>query len=377
LVEHRFELASSYARMGANDEAVGTLLAMIAPSAEPLLATQDPASALDLLERTLGAERRPEEALVVSELRAILGDLDEARSGWLKQRRLGPLGAHHLPLDRNILLNNVVPRPGNHALVEVAAAVAGLESRLLRADFTELGISPRDRIAARSGHPVRILLDRIARALPCGAVELAVSASVSRTRVLVLDEPWIVLPMSIMEKPEATQVAVLARAVSRIALGVPWLEELPPPHVEAYLVACARQVLPTYGQDEVDVIASRLVAQYEPSVNKNLSRKQRKALEDLVPRLSMHEARPVPIEEITQALSLGEMRCAHILCGDLLAVFDELRSLEPSLHMATQAPGRNALAAMMRHTYAADVARFALAPESPALRRRVGSTWAS
>ena len=60
---------------------------MLAPSAEPLLAISDPAAGLALLEQTLIADGKKDEAAVVSELRALAGDLDETRVAWLRARR--------------------------------------------------------------------------------------------------------------------------------------------------------------------------------------------------------------------------------------------------------------------------------------------------
>jgi tetratricopeptide (TPR) repeat protein/thioredoxin-like negative regulator of GroEL len=374
LHESRFEMASALARMGANDEAARTLLDMITPDARPVMSVADPAAAFDLLERTLNAERRPEEAIVVSELRAIAGDLDDGRQAWLGARRLPPLETHHAPLDRATLFGHVLPRIATHPLMDVAHAVYGLEAKLLRADLTDLGIASRDRVGR--GHPARALLDRVARAVGVTDVELIISPTVNRTRVLVQDEPWIVMPKKLTELREPTQLATLARSVAKLALNVPWLEELPPPHIEAYLIACARQVVPGYGADQVDVISARLVAQYEATVAKALSRKQRNRLEEIAPRLANADARPVPIDALTGALAQGELRIAYLLTGDLLATIDELRGLDAAFLKETDTPGRTALGAVLTHLFAGDVCRFALTPEATALRRRVGATWA-
>jgi hypothetical protein len=49
--------------------------------------------------------------------------------------------------------------------------------------------------------------------------------------------------------------------------------------------------------------------------------------------------------------------------------------MDPALQRATESPGPNALAAVLEHAFAGDVARFALTTEATALRRRLGSTW--
>lgn len=375
LYETRYELASAFARMSANDEATRTLIGMIAPSPRPLLSVADPAAALALLERVLGAERRAEEALVVSELRAIEGELDDGRHGWLRARRLGALDGHHQILDRTTLVTHVLPSEGRHVLLEVAAAISGIESKILRADLSELGIAPRDRVGARSGHPTRALLDRLVKQLALGEVELVITPNVTRTRVLAHDVPWIVVPRSLADLPEPTQLASLGRALARIAFGVPWLEELPPPHIEALLIAAARQVVPGYASDDVDVLQQKLVAQHEANVARVITRRQKKLLEELAPHVAAPQGRPMPIDAFISALARGELRAAYVLTGDLLATVDELRSMDVALHRATEAPGPAALAAVLEHPYAGDVARFAISAEATALRRRVGSTW--
>jgi hypothetical protein len=206
-------------------------------------------------------------------------------------------------------------------------------------------------------------------------VELVIAPSVTRTRVLSQDSLWVVVPRTLTELPEPTQLAALGRALARIALGVPWLEELPPPHIEALLIAAARQVVPRFGENEVDVISSKLVAQYEPGVGRALTRRQRKLLEELAPHVAAPQGRPMPIDSFMGALARAELRIAYLLCGDLLATIDELRALDPAFLRGTEAPGPAAVTSLLDHPYAGDVARFALTPEATALRRRVGTTW--
>src|SRR5262249_47814459 len=153
--------------------------------------------------------------------------------------------------------------------------------------------------------------------------------------VLAQDTLWVVVPRALTELPEPTQLASIGRALARMALGVPWLEELPPPHIEALLLASARQVVPNYGTDDVGVISSKLVPQYRPSVAKVLNRRQRKLLEELMPHLSVPQGRPMPIDVFIGALARAELRVAYLLTGDLLAAIDELRGLDANFLRAT------------------------------------------
>jgi hypothetical protein len=240
---------------------------------------------------------------------------------------------------------------------------------------SELGISSRDRIHSRSGHPTRHALDRMTKALGLSDLELVVTASGSRTRVLAQDTLWVVVPKPVSELPEPAQLASIGRALARVALGVPWLEELPPPHIEALLLAAARQVVPTFGDDFIDVIAKKLVTTYEPSVARALTRRQKKMLEELAPHIATPQGRPLPIESFISALARAELRAAYLLCGDLLATIDEIRSLDALFANASDRPGAGSVVAALDHPFAGDVARFALTAEATALRRRVGTTW--
>jgi tetratricopeptide (TPR) repeat protein len=375
LHETRFELASAFGRIGAHEEATRALMSMIVPTAQPLLAIADPAAGLALLEQTFSLDRRKDEAVVASELRALAGELDDGRRAWLHARRLPPVETQHGVLDRQALVTHVLPPEGRHILLEVAAAIAGVEAKMIRGDLSELGISSRDRVTSRSGHPTRAVLDRVVRMLGVGEVELAIAPTVSRVRVLAQDVPWIIVPRPFVEQREMAQLATLARVVARIAYGVPWLEELPPQHIEALLVAAARQVVPGYGTDDVDVITSKLVAQNEPTIARVLTRRQKKVLEELAPHIAAPQSRPLPADVFVGALARAELRTAFLLTGDLLAMIEEMRPLDAALHRATEAPGPQALAAVLEHPVAGDIVRFALSPEATALRRRLGTIW--
>ncbi|WP_394826640.1 hypothetical protein [Pendulispora albinea] len=374
--ETRFELARALARANANDEAARHLLGMVLPTSAPLLALSEPPAAIALLERTLQNDRRMEEALVVSELRAVAGDVDEGRLAWLRSRRLiASTESQNVQLDRPTIVTHVLPVEGRHVLLEVAAAVAGIESKILRADLSELGITSRDRVSSRSGHPTRVLFDRVLRTLGMEDLELVISPSVTRTRVLAQDTLWIVVPKRLSEMPEPAQLASIARALTRASLGVPWLEELPPPHIEGLLIACARQVVHGYGADELDVLSQKLVAQYEPNVARAMSRKQKKVLEELGPHLAAPQGRPIPVDGFISALARAEMRATSLITGDLLATLEELCTIDPSLARSMERFGAPALAAVLEHSFGGDVARFALSGEAIALRRRIGTTW--
>jgi tetratricopeptide (TPR) repeat protein len=375
LFETRFELASAYVRMGAHDEAWRTLVAMLSPSSRPILSVADPPAALLLLEQSFSSDRRSEEAVVVSELRALAGEIDDGRRAWLYGRVVRPVADAEEVLDRPTLVTHVLPPEGRHILLEVAAAIAGIEAKMLRVDLGEFGVTSRDRLTARSGHPMRLMLDRVAKQLGVGEVEIVISPAVVRARVVAQDVPWIVVPPGLVQRGEAAQLAALARAAARIAYGVPWLEEMAPAHIEALLVAAARQVVPGYAADRIDPVMANLVAQQEASVGRALARRQRKLLDELAPHIASPQARPLPIETFLGALARAELRAAFLVTGQLLAVVEEVRAADELIHRLVSTPNMNALAAVLEHPMLGDVTRYALTSEATALRRGLGSTW--
>jgi tetratricopeptide (TPR) repeat protein len=377
LYDARTMLALASARLGAHEDAIRLVASMVAPDPKPLLATGNPGGALEVLESSLNATRRPEEALIATELRALVGGLDEGRYTWLRARRLPARASGHTVLDRPTLVTHVLPSEARHILLEVAAAVAGLEARVFRADLTELGVTPRDRISPRSGHPTRALLDRVAAQLGLTDVELVISPTASHTRVIAQDNPWVVIPATLTELPEPVQLASIARALARVAFGVPWLDELPPEHVSAFLVACARQAVPAYATESLDATAEALVAHYEKDVARAVSRRQRKLLEELAAHIDAPQGRPIPADIFVPALRRAECRAAYLLGGDLLALVDELGICDASLRHAIERGGRIPVVAVLEHLLAGDVVRFALTPDAVALRRHLGTVWTS
>ncbi len=335
LYDTRLELAAAHARANANDQASRTLLAMIDPMPHPLLSLAEPKAALKLLEETLAADRRAEESVVVSELRAFAGDVDARRRIWLSSRRVPAVEDAHAVLDRRNLVTQVLPKGARHALLEVAAAIAGVEAKILRSDLTDLGIAARDRIPSRSGHPLRVMLDRVARQLGAGDVDLVVAPKAKRVRVLTQETPWVVVPPALLEKSEPVQLASLGRAAARIVYGVPWIDEMRPDEVEALLVAAARQVAPGYGTSD-----PKAIARHEANLTRALSRRHRRLLEELAPHLTAAQARPPAIADFVESITRAELRTAFLVTGDLSAVVEEVGLRDPALKEAAATPGR-------------------------------------
>ena len=99
-------------------------------------------------------------------------------------------------------------------------------------------------------------------------------------------------------------------------------------HIEAFLIAAARLLVPGYGAPNLDTMKEKLVAQYEPPIAKHITRKQKKLLEELVPHLMVP---PPNFESFLGALVRAELRVSYILTGDLLATIDDVRGADAGM----------------------------------------------
>jgi protein kinase-like protein len=370
--ETRAALARGLTHLKAGPEAVSVLLPMLMPDAGPLLSLADPAGTLGTLESAFAAEGRHDEAIVARELRAIAGGLDDGAHAELRARRHGNDPAAPVPVvfDLGMLRASVVPEDVPALLLDVAAAVAGAAGKFARVDIEQLGVSPRDRM---TGHP--LLVYRLAKMLGLEPPDVVVTTAVPRARIVAHETPWIAVPEPLLAQPEPVQVACLVGPLVRLALGVPWLEDLRGAHAHAVLCGAARQVLPAYAAEK-DAGAEERIEEFTRRIARAIGRRQKKALQELAPALGA--TRPptlADIEAFERGIARTELRAAFLVTGDLLATLDAARAADPALARATASVGKPALAAVFAHPLARDLVSFALAPATTALRRKAGTTW--
>jgi cellulose synthase operon protein C len=372
----RAGLAKALLHHGAPAEATKILVPMITPDPPPLLSLKDPADALATLEHALEAEGRRDEALVARELRAVAGGLDDGAHAELRARRLAidPAAPIPIALDPTTLRGTLVPNGAPAQLFDLASAIAGAEAKLVQATLEDFGVTSRDRLLPASGHPLLMLVHRLATMLGIARPEVALCVGAGPPRVAAKDGLWLVVPEAILELPEPTLTASLARLLVRIALALPWLEDASSRHTHALLCAAARQVNSTYAAASIDPEQQELVADLAKQVGRAIGRRQKKALVEL----ALAES-PAPtladVAAFERAVARTELRAAFVMTGDLLATLDAVRATDASLLRATASVGPSALAATLAHPLAGDLATFALSSAAMGLRWRAGTLW--
>jgi hypothetical protein len=185
-----------------------------------------------------------------------------------------------------------------------------------------------------------------------------------------------VVPESLLAKPDSVQAAALVSPLVRLALGVPWLEDMKGPYAHAILCAAARQVVEGYAADVGDADTQELIAEFTRRVARAIGRKQKKALQELAPALGA--TRPLTIADVDaleRGVARAELRAAFLLTGDLLATIDAARLRDPELSRAMSGVGKKVLAASLGDPLTGDLIAFALTPGATALRRRAGTIW--
>ena len=340
---------------------------------------------MSTLELALEGDGKHEEAIVARELRAIAGGLDDGAHVELRTRRLdaappdrasaGSLGGGRgSVLGYPTLRANVVPQDTNTLFLDLAVTVAGSEEKLAPADRAALGLPPRGG-AVPSSHPVLAKVERIAGLLGIPKPETALSTRVPHPRVAILDGTWLVVPESLGERAEPVIVAALTRALVRIALCLPWLDDLSGPTLFAALSGIARQADPDFAP-ELSGDDEELVSQFARRAQRAIGRKQRKALAELAPALAnLRAPTAADVAAFERGIARTELRVAFLVTGDLLGTIDCVRLGNPELSAATAEVGPKALVAALGHPLAGDVATFALSGVATELRRRVGTVW--
>ena len=347
-----------------NSEAISVLRDALTTDPETIARVTDLPQALGALDAALAKEGRVEERLSVEEVRACLGELKADRVAWLRSRRLPPEALTPGALAGADLARLLVPE-AKSPMIDVAVAIAPIAAKALRFEVASLGVSSRERIGPRDGHPTRAIADRVARALGLEAFELYLTPTwQGAARAYPGDPPVIVGPTSFVELPEPEQIFGLARLLIRATLGFSWLDELSIDAADGLLLAALRSVVPSFGVGDLTAPREASVQSLLAPVQKAIGRRQRKLLEEIVPNaVAAYDPRALNI-----GVRRSEYRIAYLVAGDLLAVVDYLRRFDREIARSQEEPR-----VLLQHPVTNELVRYALTAEAHTERRRIGT----
>lgn len=341
--EARLSLAEAHLALGAADEAIPAIRAVLAR-------TPVHPGALDVAQRALAAPSRRDEQVVVDEARAYLGYGSDLPS--FRARALPPTPPRAEVLEDATLVATLLSDEARGPAFEALSALADQLGRIFPADLGALGLSPRDRLGARAAHPLRALVDRAATALGVAQVDLYVhDAKAPHLLVENLEPPALVLPSAMRALPELEQAFAIGRLVAKVAMRAWLVDKLPPRALRDVLQAALEPLgarLPR--EPALDELGRR--------IQKALSRKARRQLEELAPSVTSLDA-----EALARGVDRATTRAAYLLTGDLVSALDYLRRADPTSDPAT--PGAPSC----------ELLRYALSADAAAMRRRLGTAW--
>lgn len=365
--EARAALGRGLVGLGNGEEAAKTLFAMMSPDAAPLLSLREPGALLASFEAALARAGRRDESVVARELRAVAGALDDGAHVELRARRRGVVLA---PGEGERILGVAIPEEGRE-LLALAGALAGLEAKLVRSDAAALEINAKKKLPA--SHALPVIAQWLARLFGLDAPPVVSTERLTSVRVLAIDgELWLGVPPALAAKPEPEQVASLARPMVRMALAVPYVDELLADELSALLVATAERAAPG-SMAAVRGIDEALLGEFSQRLTRLVGRRQKKALVDLAGRVPPLAASSG--ELLLRTVAQAELRAAFVVTGDLLATLDSLKASNAGLRREMDAAGPRALAAVLTHPLAGDLVRAALNPVTTAARVRLGTLW--
>ena len=189
------------------------------------------------------------------------GGNDLVRSTWLGRKPRPALVADDAfdATTLSLLASNV-----SEEAVGFVSQLSELGSKLFGPGLERFGLTSRDRMGARSNHPLRPVFDRVLRAFGVVELDLYPAAEYDGALVLVLTDPLgLVVPRSFAGLSEVDQVFALARFVVNVARGVHLIDVLSDVELSDLVVAGARLVEPRFAPNrssgaDLDALGRRI-----------------------------------------------------------------------------------------------------------------------
>lgn len=315
------------------------------------LLQRDPTNAagLDAAHRALTALGRRDEVLTVDELRAYLGY--EGSALTYRARRVPPTPPREQALEDVAIHAHVMPPAAKTVGYEIIHALSDQLGKVYPPELP----TPREKLGTRSSHAVRILADRAARALGVTEFELYLhDAPDQRIAVENTEPPSLIVPRTIEALPELEISFALGRLIAKVSTRSWLVDKLRPDELEDLFHASLEPFggpPPRARRNEVEELSRR--------VQKAISRKVRRLLEELAPRFTNTDG-----ARFKRAIDQGAIRTAYLLTGDLTSSVDHLRRYDERL-MHDLGP----------ETPIGGLLRFAMSADGASFRRRLGTTW--
>lgn len=272
--------------------------------------------------------RRVEAQIAVAPL-AALGQANDLELASLSQNPARPASAPARSFDA-AELESIALVPSSDPAARLVAALSDVIEKIHPPDLERYGLTSRDRLGARSAHPLRALADRVGAIFGVSDFDLYVHGGNALGVEIEFGDPVALLvPPTVLKQPEVTQVFALARAFAEVARKLHPVEKLPPESLELLLAGAARSVDPAFpaapaGEEATATMAKR--------VSRALPWLGRGSIEDAA---RDYAASPrTDFDEWTARARLGAARAAVLVADDLPSAVLFVRQTEGDLSNA-------------------------------------------
>jgi tetratricopeptide (TPR) repeat protein len=320
-----------------------------------------PAAWRELSEAFKGLQRPAEATLALAPLLAIhaANDLERATLS----SRASRTGAGHAGVFDASQFQALGLLPEADPASQLLAQIAEGLGKVHAPELERFGVSPRDRLTAKSGHPLRALADRVAHLFGVEEYDLYLHRTQAAGVEVEFSDPVSVLvPSQSAKLSESQQVFSLARVMANIARKLHAVDKLAPDALAVLLAAAARTVDASFGTGLAD---EEFLNNHARRVSRSLPWLGRGAVEEAA-RAYVAAPRLDPVEWQFR-VRLAASRAALVVSDDLPGSIGLLRQTEADLAGLTGA----ALAPGMRSVQ--DLMRFWVSEPALALRRRLGT----
>ncbi len=253
------------------------------------------------------------------------------------------------------------PLGGTDATEVMLSLLGEVLPKLIPPDFSRLGLSTRDKITPRSGHPLRFLTDRVAAIFGLPDHHLYVQEVHPGSLEVELTDPIsIIVPAYLLNLSEAQQVFLVARIMANAVRRLSAVDRLAPREIELLLVATADAL----GHPSRTGLDGASVMEQARRISRVLPRRTRRSIEEVAPQFAATP--PADINAWVAQVRTAAARAALLVADEVAGSIALVRRLEGDL------AGVQGEARERGIRLAEDLLRFWASETAFHLRRRMG-----
>jgi len=273
----------------------------------------------------LQALHRPAEAVTAAAALVVLGQAGDYDAVQVSNRVPLALRVSSSLVDDPLLHAFAMPQP-QHPVSGLFTAISEALDRLEEPRLERFGLTAKDRLTSRTGHPLRAVADRVAAALSVEDFQLYLAPTATLPAVELAPEPALILPNGLETLPEAVQAFALARLMLPLRRRWQAVDAFDDATLQAWFAAALRLVDDNWGahgpSGEAIGVASRRLSKALPWGRKGRVEEAARAC---------LEAKAVSVGDWGTQVRLASARVALVLADDLVGALTWLRSSEGDL----------------------------------------------